>query len=192
SPFYHVSDPRAINLLHGLHLLAMVLFTVGFCTRVTGVLAWLGALAYIQRNPLVLFGQDTMMNLCLFYLMLSPCGEVWSVDWLIARYRAGRAALRTGQRPTPGGPRKLVAANFAIRLLQVQYCFMYLSAGLSKLKGDSWWNGTAPWLCMTNPEFSPLHIDLFRRALVWLCQDENRLLWEVSMNVTTVFTLVIE
>ena len=93
SPFYHITDTHALYLLHGLHLLAIALFTVGFCTRVTGVLTWLAVLAYIQRNPIVLFGQDTMMNLCLFYLILSPCGETWSVDWLIARYRRGRAAI---------------------------------------------------------------------------------------------------
>jgi hypothetical protein len=133
-----------------------------------------------------------MMNLCLVYLILSPCGATWSVDWLIARYRAGRSALRGGQRPAETGPRPQISAGFAIRLLQVQYCMMYMSAGLAKLKGESWWNGTAPWLCMTNPEFSPLHIDWFRQFLVWLCQDGNRPLWELYMNSTTVFTLFLE
>jgi hypothetical protein len=192
SPFFHITDPRAINLMHGLHLLVILLFTVGLFTRVTGVLTWLAALAYIQRNPLALFGQDTMMNLCLVYLILSPCGEIWSVDWLIARFRAGQAALRRGESPTETGPRKLVSAGFALRLLQVQYCFMYMSAGLAKLKGESWWNGTATWLTMTNPEFSPLHIDWFRKFLVWLCQDGNRPLWELYMNATVAFTLLLE
>jgi hypothetical protein len=85
-----------------------------------------------------------------------------------------------------------VSANVAIRLIQINYCLMYMSAGLSKLKGQSWWNGTAPWFCLTNPEFSPLHIPAFRNALVWLCQEENRWLWEVQMNATSVFTLVLE
>ena len=192
SPFYHITDPRALELLHYVHLLVIVLFTVGFCTRVTGVLTWLAALAYIQRNPLTLFGQDTMMNLCMVYLILSPCGAVWSVDWLIARYRAGRAALRGGERPPDAGPRHLISAGFAIRLLQVHYCFMYMSAGLAKLKGEAWWNGTAPFSCMTNPEFCPLHMSYYRDLLVWLCQDSNRWLWEGYMSATTVFTLFTE
>jgi hypothetical protein len=192
SPFFHIDDPRAIDVLHGLHLLVIVLFTLGVCTRVTSVLTWLAGLAYIHRNALSLFGQDTMMNLNLFYLMLSPCGATWSVDWLIARYRAGKTTLRAGQAPPAGGPRPFVSAGFVLRMLQVHYCFMYLSAGLSKLKGESWWSGTAPWLTMTNPEFSPLHIAYFRNLIGWLCQDEHRLVWELYMNATTVFTLVLE
>ncbi len=192
SPFFHTTDPRAVAVLHGLHLLVIVLFTVGFCTRVTSVLTWLAALAYIQRNPVVLFGQDTMMNLCLFYLMLAPCGATWSVDWLIARYRAGRDALRNGRPPADDGPRPLVSAGFIIRMLQIHYCLMYLSAGLSKLKGETWWSGVAPFLCMTNPEFSPLHLAWYRDLLHWLCLDQNRVLWELWMNTTNVFTLVLE
>ena len=138
SPFFHVTDPAVLWLIHILHLFVMVLFTLGVCTRVTSVLTWLAALSYINRgNPAILFGQDTMMNLCLFYLVLAPCGATWSVDWLIARYRAGRDALRHGRAPADDGPRPLISAGFILRMLQVHYCLMYLSAGLSKLKGDA-------------------------------------------------------
>jgi hypothetical protein len=208
SPFYHVTSRTGINVLHGVHLAIVVLFIFGVCTRVTSVLTWLVGLAYIQRNPLALFGQDTMMNLCVFYLMFAPCGATWSVDWLIARYRAAKKVLSAESRvlsgrsasalsidPLRGFPHSAlysVSANVVIRLIQVQYCFMYLSAGLAKLKGDAWWNGTAPWYCLTNPEFSPLHIPFFREALVWLCKDDNRWLWETYMSSTNIFTLVLE
>jgi hypothetical protein len=193
SPFYHVTSREGINILHGIHLAVIVLFTLGVCTRVTSVMTWLAGLAYIHRNPLTLFGQDTMMNLCLFYLMFAPCGATWSVDWLVRRYRAGRDALAGGRRPPiETAPRPLVSANVVIRLLQVQYCIMYLSAGLSKLKGNSWWNGTAPWYCFTNPEFSPLHIPFFRYGLVWLCQDDHRWLFEIIMSSMSVFTIALE
>ncbi len=181
SPFFHTQTAGATAAVHGLHLLVIVLFTAGFQTRLTSVLAWLAGLAYYQRNPLVLFGQDTMMNLCLFYLMLAPCGAVWSVDAWLARRRG-----------TYRGPVPSVSANFATRALQVQYCLMYLSAGLSKLKGQSWWSGTAPWYTMTNPEFSPLYIQPYVDFLSWLCQTENRWLWETYMSSIVVFTLVLE
>ena len=77
-------------------------------------------------------------------------------------------------------------------MLQVHYCLMYLSAGLSKLKGDSWWNGTAPWITMNNPEFSPVHIAAYRDFLSFLCHRENRWLWEVYMSCGVIFTLVME
>jgi hypothetical protein len=193
SPFFHVTSRAGINTLHAVHLAVIVLFTLGVCTRVTSVLTWLAGLAYIQRNPIALFGQDTMMNLCLFYLMLAPCGATWSVDWLINRYRAGRDALAAGRRPpAETAPKPLVSANVVIRLIQINYCLMYLSAGLSKLKGDSWWRGTAVWYTMTNPEFSPLHIGAFRNLLIWLCQSDHRWLWEGYMNVMNIFTLCLE
>jgi hypothetical protein len=192
SPFYHVTEPTGVAVVHGIHLFVIVLFTLGIGTRVTSVLAWLAGLAYVQRNPVALFGQDTMMNLCLFYLMLAPCGATWSVDWLVNRYRAAKKALAEGRRPEPAEPRPLVSANFVIRLLQVHYCLMYLSAGLAKLKGGAWWNGTAPWFCMTNPEFCPLHLPFYRGLLVWLSQDGNRWLWEGYMSFANVFTLAVE
>src|SRR4029077_13395112 len=101
-PFYYVQDVRILWLIHSLHLLVIVLFTIGFCTRVTSVLTWLAALAYVQRNPIILFGQDTMMNLCLFYLMMSPCGAIWSVDALIARFRRAKKALADGRKVVDG------------------------------------------------------------------------------------------
>jgi len=85
-----------------------------------------------------------------------------------------------------------VSANFVTRLLQIHYCLMYLSAGLSKLKGEPWWNGTAPWFCMTNPEFCPLHISAYRDLLAWLSLDSNRWLWEGYMSAGVAFTLFTE
>jgi hypothetical protein len=193
SPFFHVTNPTALYVVHGVHLAIIVLFTFGVFTRVTSVLTWVSALAYIQRNPLALFGQDTMMNLCLFYLMFAPCGAVWSVDAWRTRRKAGS---KDDSSSLPAArcllPAPMISANVVLRLIQVQYCLMYMSAGLAKLKGNSWWTGTAPWYCLTNPEFSPLHIPFFRQGLVLICQDEYRWLWEGMMTSLSAFTLALE
>jgi hypothetical protein len=47
-------------------------------------------------------------------------------------------------------------ANFALRLLQVHLCIVYLFSGLGKLQGDSWWYGMATWLSVANPEYRSL------------------------------------
>jgi len=69
---------------HGCILAAMFLFTLGFCTRVTSVLTWLGMLSYTQRAPTSLFGMDTIMNVLVLYLTLAhlfarqvKAGTVW-------------------------------------------------------------------------------------------------------------------
>lgn len=184
SPWFHVQDLRFLWLIHGLHLIVIVAFTVGYNTRVTAVLTWLAALAYIHRAQPYLFGQDTMMNLCLTYLMFSPCGAKWSMDRWMERKRADAAGLKL----PPVAPS--VSAGFVLRVFQIQYCLMYFSAGLSKLKGESWWNGTALHLCMANPEFSPMHVGIYRDFMRWLCS--NRVAWELLSTGSAAFTLLTE
>jgi hypothetical protein len=184
SIFYHLNDPHWIWTVHVGILVAMALFTVGFCTRVTSVLAWAGALCYIQRSPMTLFGQDTMMVILLMYLMIGPSGAALSVD----RWLQRRRALRRGE--PDRGPVPSVSANFAIRLMQVHFCIIYLAAGTSKLLGPAWWAGTALWRTYANYSFAPFNVRLYADFLVYLCK--HRWLWELVMSGGVVFTLVLE
>jgi hypothetical protein len=191
SVWYHVTDPTWMAVVHGLFLLVMLLFTVGFCTRVTSVLTWMAALSYIQRAPTTLFGLDTMMIIVLLYLMIAPSGAALSVDRLIGRWWAQRQAQRQ-HRPEPAWepPAPSVTANFALRLLQIHFCIIYLASGTSKLQGPAWWNGTAMWGTMANYEFAPLNWARYEDFLVFLCH--HRPLWELVTSGGVIFTLVLE
>jgi hypothetical protein len=180
SIWFHVTDPGAMRLVHACGLVVMFTFTIGLFTRITSVLTWLMALSYIQRSPVSLFGMDTMMNIALIYLMIGASGRALSVDRLLARWR----------QPSLGAPAPMVSANFAIRLMQVHFCIIYMAAGLSKLLGGAWWNGTALWGTVANYEFTPLRFQLYADALQWLCR--HRALWEVAMTGGAVFTLALE
>ncbi len=98
-------------------------------------------MSYIHRTQQVLFGMDTMMNILLFYLMIGNSGAALSLDRLIARYRAVRASLRrsgtidANTRAFLACPPPSVSAGFAVRLIQIHFCFIYAAAGLAKLKG---------------------------------------------------------
>src|SRR5262249_9083778 len=74
SIWFHVTDPTWMMIVHSAILFVMVLFTIGFCTRITSVLTWLGALCYIHRSPTTLFGEDVMMNILLVYLCIGASG----------------------------------------------------------------------------------------------------------------------
>ncbi|HJZ58275.1 MAG TPA: hypothetical protein VKE74_25255 [Gemmataceae bacterium] len=171
SVWFHVTDPTEMALIHAAVLFIIVLFTLGFCTRVTSVLTWLATVGYIHRTNQVLFGQDTMMNILLIYLTIGNSGAALSVDRLIARYRAVRASLRRSGTIDPATkaflstPPLSSGAGFGIRLIQVHFCFIYLAAGLSKLKGGPWWNGTAFWDVMVNPEFTLLRYTWFEKMI---------------------------
>ncbi len=171
SIWFHVTDPTQMALVHAAVLVAILLFTLGLFTRVTSALVWVAVVGYIHRTQQVLFGMDTMMNILLFYLMIGNSGAALSLDRVIARYRAARASLaRTGAIDAPtraflAVPPPSKGAGFALRLIQVHFCFIYVAAGLSKLKGPAWWDGHAVWDVMVNPEFTLMQYEWYERTL---------------------------
>jgi hypothetical protein len=196
SIWFHITDPTGLWVAHICILFIFVLFTLGIWSNVTSVLTWLAAASYLHRSQQVLFGMDQMMNILLFYLMIGGCGAALSVDRLIARYKAARAIARAGGRPVPwaeevlAGPARSWRANFALRLFQIHFCFIYLSAGLAKLKGTTWWEHSAPWMTLVNPEFSPIHLGAYEWALRTIA--EIRPLINIVCSVLVFFTFVTE
>src|SRR5262245_27283109 len=172
SIWFNVTDPTAMALVHALILVIMVMFTLGFGTRITSVLTWMATLSYIHRAQTNLFGMDTMMNILLIYLMIGPSGAALSVDRLIRRWWAARQARREG-RPVPAWepPAPSMSARLATRLIQIHFCIIYMAAGLAKLLGHMWWGGTALWLCWANYEFAPFQFALYEQALSALAQN---------------------
>jgi hypothetical protein len=191
SIWYHVTDPTWMWVTHGCILAAMFLFTIGFCTRVTSVLTWLGMLCYTQRAHTSLFGMDTIMNVVVLYLMIGPSGAALSVDRLIARYWATYQALRNHlPAPTFLRPAPSVSANVAIRLLQIHVCIIYAASGLSKLLGPAWWSGWSVWGTMVNYEFSPMRLQIYTGFLHLISQ--HRWLCELVTTGGSYFTLAFE
>jgi len=191
SIWFHLTDPTWMMVIHCSFLVVFFLFAIGFCTRVTSVLAWLAAISYIQRAPTSIFGMDTMMNILLIYLMIGPSGAALSADRLISRWWVVRRARRNHlsiPALTPPAPR--VSANLALRLLQIHFCIIYMISGLSKLQGHAWWNGTAIWTTMAVYEYCPMQIGTYDTFLKFLCA--HRWLWETVMTGAVAFTLFTE
>lgn len=197
SIWFHVSDPTAMRIIHGGFLLVMLMFTLGLFTRITSVLTWLAAISFIHRADVVLYGQDTMMNLLLIYMMIGPSGAALSLDRLIARFRIIRAAQRAGKSlddpevaAALAGPKPLISANVVTRMLMIHFCFIYMASGLSKLKGTTWWTHNATWYTLVNPEFSPINFSFYETFMRWIAS--RRPVYEVLMSMSVVYTLVLE
>jgi hypothetical protein len=187
SVFFHLYEPHWIWTAHILILIATLLFTVGFATRITSVITFLGAVSYIWRAQTSLFGLDAMMIVLLFYLMIAPSGAALSIDrWL--QVRRERKRLRDPNAVVPLRP--LASATFATRLFQIHFCIIYMAAGTAKLLGAAWWNGTALWACYANYSFAPMRVGLYQDMLVFLCN--HRWLWELVMSGGAIFTIFIE
>jgi hypothetical protein len=191
SVWFHVSDPTWMAIVHTGVLILIAMFTIGLFTRVTSVLVWVATIGYLHRTQQILFGMDTMMNILLFYLMMGSCGAALSVDRLIARYRATRASLRrsgaidANTRAFLAYPPPSASCGFAIRLIQVHFCFIYMAAGLSKLKGSSWWDGRAFWDVIANPEFTLMPYSWYEGGLRWIASIKPLY---YSMNSFAVWT----
>lgn len=192
SIWHHVTEPPWNVVVHWSLILATVLFTLGFCTRVLAVVVWAGSVSYVNRAVSTYFGMDTMMNLVLMYLMvagvLGAAGAELSLDRLFLRWWQ----RRTGNRRSDPGPSQLarVSGNFVLRLIQINFCIIYMISGLSKLQGASWWNGNAMWGVSANPEFNPMYFGPYMGMIRFLC--EHRWLWETAMHAGALFTLGLE
>ncbi|MBX3039827.1 MAG: HTTM domain-containing protein [Bdellovibrionaceae bacterium] len=128
-------------MIHLLFLVALLMVLIGAGARIWGPLAWVLHMGFLQRNYSILFGADVLLGLSLFYLMFTRSEEHLSVRaWW--RRRQGSPGLVGGN---------AVSSAFG-RLLMIQLMALYAYTGFEKLKGASWWDGTALWTVLGNPQ----------------------------------------
>lgn len=123
--------------VHGLYLFACVMVLLGVRARGFAAFAWIVQMGFIQRNYAVLFGADVISCLFLFYLVFTRCDD--------------RLSLLNWRRPRREREVSSISSAFA-RLWQIQLAVIYAYTGFEKLKGASWWDGTALWTVMGNPQ----------------------------------------
>ena len=141
-------------------LAVVFLFTIGFASRITAIAAWAIAISTVRRAPVALFGFDYMIATWTFYLaVFGASGQALAVDRLFGLARRSARVTTSGTRGYSPAPS--ISANLTLRAIQLHLAFIYGAAGLSKLMGPEWWNGTAIQMIMLTPEFS-------RFDLVWL------------------------
>jgi hypothetical protein len=150
SHFYWSDSPLWLWGSHVLALLVLLAFTVGWWTRVTGILSFLIVVSYANRASGALFGLDQINGFLALYLAIAPSGAMYSLD----AWRASRGQTATGRPPRDPGP--FTTATIATRLIQLHLCVVYLFAGLGKLQGVTWWEGTAIWGAFASYEYQTL------------------------------------
>jgi hypothetical protein len=120
-------------------LLCVALFLLaGFLCRPAAIVAWLLHLSAVKSGDLVSYGMDNFTTIGLFYLMLSPLPDRYSLDW---RWRGARAQDRH-------------LLGFFRRVLQVHLCLIYFFGGIAKSVGSGWWDGSNLWRALIRPPFN--------------------------------------
>jgi hypothetical protein len=173
SYLWWIESPAALWTAHIAALIVLALLTVGLYSRVMSVLAFIITVSYFGRAQGALFGLDQINLMLSMYLMVGPSGGAYSLDRLLAR-RAGK--IDRAARPS-------IAANIAIRLIQVHLCIIYLFAGTAKLMGPAWWNGTAMWQAVASLEYQSLDMTwLAHWPLVLDLLTHLTIFWELSYS----------
>jgi hypothetical protein len=157
------ADPTLLTALYWGGVATLVLFTLGVCTRLTAPLTWV-VVASFTANPVLRYDGDALLQMLAFYLMV---GYLLYGLWGAGRSRLERIlgpadALLLGRRAGPEGARPSVAANLALRLLQVHFAVVVVVSGLDKLQFPDWWSGIALWFAL----YPPLQTT-FEQARAW-------------------------
>lgn len=142
-----LSEQVTLTLCWLLLLAAGCALLAGIFSRPAAIVAWFLHLCAVKSGGLLSYGVDAFMTIGLFYLMLSPLPDRYSLDF---RRRAGR--LRD--------PRFL---GFFRRVLQLHLCLIYFFSGLSKLLGTGWWNGSNLWRALIRPPLNVVPPELLIR-----------------------------
>lgn len=159
-----LSDNRAyFELCYALALVTSALFLLGWRTRVTSILFAVVVVSFHARAIFMTDGGDNLLLLMSLYLVLTACGRRWSLD---ARRHRLKAAGE-GKAPQPVRSRSAqqlrdaritlttVVHNCGMFVIAAQVCFLYGSAGLYKVQGASWGNGTALHYVLNLELFQP-------------------------------------
>ncbi len=119
-------------------LLQSILLLVGCWSRFQAACIFVWLVSFQHRNPLICDGEDTVFRLFAFLFIFLPLDHAWSVTNLFR---------------SPIFPKRDPAQAWGLRLVQVEISAIYLSAGLSKLQGTTWRDGTAMYYVFSMDDY---------------------------------------
>ncbi|WP_407564996.1 HTTM domain-containing protein [Streptomyces sp. 184] len=171
-------DPLYFELCYGAALLISLLFAAGWRTRATSLLFALVVTSFHARAIFSTDGGDNIVLLMAVYLCFTACGRRWSLDARRACRARGRGTAKRNLSLAPW-LRELETArrqvttllhNCGMFVIAAQICIVYGAAGLYKVQGNTWGNGTALHYVT--------HLDLFQPwpALSGLASEHLQLL----------------
>jgi hypothetical protein len=170
-------------------LCASCFLLVGFLCRPAAILTWFLHLSAVKSGDLVSYGVDNFTTIGLFYLMLSPLPDRYSLDW---RWRKAQSKDRQ-------------LLGFFRRVLQIHLCLIYFFGGIAKCLGSGWWDGSNLWRALMRPPFNIIAPEILLKwkyiypvagIAIWVLElgypvliwpKRTRLVWLVSilgMHVT--------
>ena len=152
-------------LIYGLTLISLLMSLIGFKTSLFLLLSFIGISSLQMRNIWILSSADVLVRSVFFILLFSPCYRVFSFDASLERKN--------------GRPYSQKATQWTWRLLQIQVSVVYLWTCWHKLKGETWFDGSAVYYAT--------RLDTMKNVTIPVFMDSK-----VILSLATWSTLVIE
>ena len=128
-----------------LFIIFLVLMILGNSNRFLALGAFILHLVFLQRNPTIAYGADMIATFWLFYLIFANSG-------IGLKSMIFRGKVQTVERKIKGDWLNTVAFRF----IQIQLCVIYIYSGLEKLRGQTWWEGTALWEALSFYDYTSM------------------------------------
>jgi hypothetical protein len=142
-----VGEETVLSIAWACLLCMGCLLLLGLFCRPAAIVAWLLHLCAAESGGLLAYGADNFTTMGLFYLMLSPLPDRYSLDHRLIKTKTRDPQL----------------LGFWQRVLQLHMCIVYFIGGLAKCLGSGWWDGSNLWRALTRPPFNIISPDILIR-----------------------------
>jgi hypothetical protein len=132
------------EVIYHLGCAVALLWLLGWRTRLLTPIHWVLVWSLRERYPLLWDGGDNIMQLVLVYAMCMNVSAHFSLDALRRRQSESGA---------PGSVANMFH-NAGLLACALQLCLVYGVAGLCKVQGETWQNGTSLYYAMRAGEFT--------------------------------------
>lgn len=134
------NDERVAALLVLLLFLGCLGMIFGFLTKTAIAITFFTLVSFHNRNTFILNSADIVVRNFLFLLFFTPCADFFSFDSWIKKKKGLSPSL-------------INRSPWALRLIQIQFCVIYIATVFFKMKGPMWADGTAIYFATRLEEF---------------------------------------
>jgi hypothetical protein len=137
----------------GVFIAAAAALSLGILTTLSASLAFLLLVSIHNRNPALLHGGDDVLRVMAFLLIFASAGAELSVD-----------RFASSGTPFVGEP----TSPWVLRLMQLQVSIIYLRAGMAKLGGATWLQGSAAYYPTQVQEYRRFPLPRLLTGAFWI------------------------
>lgn len=149
-PFFSASD-QITWIMHIAYVVILLGLAFGLLGRAFTFVALILHVSFLQRNFTIVYGADLVTTFWLFYLSFVKHNKYFSLLNYFNKHRVQKIDSD-------------ILSSIGLRLIQVQLCIIYAYTGWEKLKGSTWWEGSAVWKVIGNPQMAPMDLSFLSHA----------------------------